>query len=579
MHAFHPLLLGLFFILSCLNCGRLAAQDKIAFVLGNAEYENQGSTEHDQQGSTEHNLPSAAADARSFARMLKDRGFEFPLADEDSGATLNKSRAGILDCVKKLRAIPIRKCDTVFFYYAGHGGQVDSDVYILGTDARIDKDHAGEDLKSDGVSLELFARILRPATGTGTGLFMVFDACRIGNASDYVRDYGDNTVVAFSTAARKAAANGRDGGSSAFTKALVLGLAKGETVRKSMEEANEAAKRTGQQPNVYSNQNCRIYELTLFPSNNPPSSANKRAYTEPLYLTHEVKTDLSLRVNPGGESVGELRVRQSGGIVAMCDSGSIKAVGNATYVPIKFNGWIACEKTGAKGEYITRRSKEFEVKSSSVEVRIKPSVSQRGYYALKRGAKGVLLGSQAVEDGFRWVEIEWEGWVTCKAASGKQYVKIGAAELTRKSNSSTAPNLQIPASRGISEMVGKEQSFLPKGIYKGTITFIYPKNVKLISIRTLQIGESQTVIKMYSSDQFNTANSRVYKSEIDIRGRMERGDFVSSSQDVRTTEYERWIAEKMQLRLLPDRDAIWYTASFIENNKEIVGTGKLVRAR
>jgi hypothetical protein len=221
-------------------------------------------------------LPDAAADARETAKMLKAAGFELPLAndrEQGSGATLNPTRAEISEILDDSGAF--RKAEVVFVYFAGHGGQVGKEIYLLGSDAKAPKAFDGDEdsakaessgLRRNGIAISEFPTSFKPRGGKGIALMV--DACRSGNkATDDGPQVPDDCILICSTEARKVAQNGEGAGPSRFTKVVLAEVTKGQGLLKTMENAADRfPKDTDQRPSVYiQNKTSRIAHHVLFP--------------------------------------------------------------------------------------------------------------------------------------------------------------------------------------------------------------------------------------------------------------------------------------------------------------------------
>lgn len=94
-----------------------AAADRVAVLIGNAAYDHG------------EDLLNPIRDARALGSVLRDLGFRVYLGE-------NVDRAGFSAMLANL--LPkIEDAETVLFYYAGHGVQVDGATYLLPTDARM----------------------------------------------------------------------------------------------------------------------------------------------------------------------------------------------------------------------------------------------------------------------------------------------------------------------------------------------------------------------------------------------------------------------------------------------------------
>jgi formylglycine-generating enzyme required for sulfatase activity len=197
---------------------------RVALVVGNARY-----------GSARP-LANPENDARLMAETLRSLGFTLV----GGGAQLNLDEDKFRHIVKQF-GDQMKGADTGFFYYAGHGVEIDSANYLVPVDADVTKD-ADVDFMID-VTL-----VLRQMAAARTRLnVVILDACRnnpfaaggrsmaVGRGRDSeemrMRDISapkgglaqmptpDGTVIAFATQPGQTADDGADA-DSPFTKAL-----------------------------------------------------------------------------------------------------------------------------------------------------------------------------------------------------------------------------------------------------------------------------------------------------------------------------------------------------------------------
>jgi formylglycine-generating enzyme required for sulfatase activity len=200
------------------------ADRRVALVVGNSRYESAGP------------LANPEKDARLMAETLRSVGFTLI----GGGAQVNIDEDKFRHVVKQFGE-QIQGADVAFFYYAGHGVEVDSTNYLVPINADVTK-QADVDFMV-GVDL-----VLHRMTAAGTKLnIVVLDACRnnpfssggrslaMGRGRDNemvkMRDISvaanglaqmstpDGTLIAFATQPGNTAADG-DEGNSPYTKAL-----------------------------------------------------------------------------------------------------------------------------------------------------------------------------------------------------------------------------------------------------------------------------------------------------------------------------------------------------------------------
>lgn len=130
--------------------------ERFALVIGNSDY------------AEVPDLPNAVNDARAVGAMLRQKGYDVVLAE-------NVSRREMNEAVTRFLAAITPGAET-FFYYAGHGVELDGANYLLPRDIpqlRVDEDRL---LRTEGINLSslLFDFQARAARVT----LAVLDACR-----------------------------------------------------------------------------------------------------------------------------------------------------------------------------------------------------------------------------------------------------------------------------------------------------------------------------------------------------------------------------------------------------------------
>jgi hypothetical protein len=126
---------------------------RVALVIGNNAY---------QYATT---LANAVADARAMKRELELRGFQVVYRE-------NATRVDMYDAINEF--LGKLSTDAVgMVYYSGHGVQIDSENFLVGTDQKAEKE---ADVTRDGINL---ARLLDSMTKVGPRFsLVVLDACR-----------------------------------------------------------------------------------------------------------------------------------------------------------------------------------------------------------------------------------------------------------------------------------------------------------------------------------------------------------------------------------------------------------------
>lgn len=190
-----------------------AAEDRVALVIGNADYSNVTK------------LPNPTNDARLIASSLELVGFKTEMA-------VNAKRQDLLGAIKDFVG-KIGPDTVAVFYYAGHGIQYHDENFLLPIDSEIKRPG---DLPFEGVSLKAITDEMTEAKPR-IAIF-ILDACRDnplkGSAKDSKSGLDDGlakmpgsvgTFIAFATAPGAAAMDGA-GGDSLFSKALASYISK-----------------------------------------------------------------------------------------------------------------------------------------------------------------------------------------------------------------------------------------------------------------------------------------------------------------------------------------------------------------
>lgn len=171
----------------------LQQNKRIALVIGNGDYQSSP-------------LKNPVNDATAMGKILKQNGFK---VIQKLNANRRQMEEAINQFGKKLRA-----GGTGFFYYAGHGIQIDGNNYLIPTNASIDSE---SDVKYEAVDA---GRILGEMYDAGNSLnIVVMDACRNNPFSRNFRSAAKGlakmnaptgTIIAYATAPGSVAADGND---------------------------------------------------------------------------------------------------------------------------------------------------------------------------------------------------------------------------------------------------------------------------------------------------------------------------------------------------------------------------------
>jgi tetratricopeptide (TPR) repeat protein len=235
---------------------------RIALVIGNGKYQHAVA------------LPNPANDARAVAKTLGEIGFEVALGtDLDRGGMEGRLR----DFLDKASSAQV-----ALVFYAGHGLQVDGRNYLVPVDAKLE---TASDLNFGTVDLD---RILASLEDPARANIVILDACRdnplahsfaaktrsaaVGAGLAAYTSLGTGTLIAFSTAPGKVAADG-EGANSPFTQGLIKYLrTPGLEVRQMLTRVrNDVAKATGEKQVPWDNSSLRgdVYLAGLSTADRP----------------------------------------------------------------------------------------------------------------------------------------------------------------------------------------------------------------------------------------------------------------------------------------------------------------------
>ena len=194
-----------------LPAGAAADPSRIALVVGNDAYPGAP-------------LGNAVNDAKAMAGLLERAGFGVDLRT-------NADRVTLFDATKRFAESAQRnEAKLVFFYYAGHGAQLDWRNYLLPVDARV---NTAADLPAQ--CLDLASLLTGLAQAKGRTFVIVLDACRDNPFGGAFRpaqkglsqfDAPPSSLLAFSTAPGSVAADaiGSGGQSGLYAEHLVREL-------------------------------------------------------------------------------------------------------------------------------------------------------------------------------------------------------------------------------------------------------------------------------------------------------------------------------------------------------------------
>jgi uncharacterized caspase-like protein len=232
-------------LLVCCAGGPAMADKRVAFVVGNSNYQNVVA------------LANPANDAGAVADLFRKAAFDVVESRRDLKNT--DMRRALRDFTEKTR-----DADIAVIYYAGHGMEVDGTNYLIPVDAVLERD---TDAYDEAIALDRILQAIEPAKQLR---LVILDACRdnpfvksmkrtvasrsLGRGLAGVEPSRPNTLIAFAAKGGSTAQDG-DTRNSPFTTALLKhlgtpGLELGKAFRLVRDEVMNA---TGnkQEPFVY----------------------------------------------------------------------------------------------------------------------------------------------------------------------------------------------------------------------------------------------------------------------------------------------------------------------------------------
>jgi uncharacterized caspase-like protein len=288
------------FSMACLAGQPALADKRVAFVVGNSNYQNVSV------------LANPANDAAAITEMFKRARFDVVESRRDLKNT--EMRRALRDFTEKAR-----DADIAVIYYAGHGIEVDGTNYLIPVDAALERD---TDAYDEAIALDRILQAIEPAKQLR---LVILDACRdnpfaksmkrtvasrsLGRGLAGVEPSKPNTLIAFAAKGGSTASDG-DSKNSPFTTALLKhlvqpGLELGKAFRLVRDDVMNATANK-QEPFVYGSLGGNDVALVPAPAVAPAAgSANPNADLRRDYeLAERVGTkeawDSFILANPSG---------------------------------------------------------------------------------------------------------------------------------------------------------------------------------------------------------------------------------------------------------------------------------------
>jgi hypothetical protein len=308
----------------------LAAPDpaRVALVIGNDRY-------------PQAPLRNATNDARAIGKLLEEAGFQVDLR-------IDAPRAALVQAADDFgRAIGRGEVKLAFFYYAGHGAQVDWRNYLLPVDARV---ASAADLP--GQCLDLGAVLAQIAKWRDKTFVLILDACRDDPFGGAFRpeqkglsqfDAPVGTVLAFSTAPGNVAADG-GGTNGLYTENLVRELAvKGTRIEDAFKRVRLNVRLASKGAQIPWESTSLESDVYLFPTAEKLSEDElEKRFQEELATWNRIKTSKStddwagyLRAYPRGKFT-EIAQTRLNVLLAEIERQRAPKPGSATSAPTRF---------------------------------------------------------------------------------------------------------------------------------------------------------------------------------------------------------------------------------------------------
>ena len=262
----------LFLLSALLPVQASAAQNRLALVIGNSDYD-------------ESALRNPKNDANDMAEVLDTLGFDVTLALDLDGVGMDKTIRQFGQRLKENKGI-------AFFYYAGHGVQVEGNNYLIPVDSNIGDE---DEIRFKSIAVE---SVLQKMQRANDGLnILVLDACRNNPFPSSFRstsrglarlDAPAGSIVVYSTSPGTVSEDGK-GRNGTFTGHFLKHLKQpGLTLTQTIRRTRKAVRaETNNKQNPWASSNLIEDEYVLLPSK---SNANNNANNDNKSSPIEVET-------------------------------------------------------------------------------------------------------------------------------------------------------------------------------------------------------------------------------------------------------------------------------------------------
>jgi len=245
---------------------KMKNEQRVALVMGNNEYTGVLSK-----------LRNPINDARAIKSILESRGFEVIYQE-------NGTKREMRDSLKKFYT-KIKRGGVGFFYFSGHGIELDGQNYLIPIDAKLDEK---SDAEFEAIALNKITKKMQNAKNRLN--IVVLDACRNDPFSRSVGTGGlaksepIGLFVSYSTGAGSVANDGKEGGNGLFTKSLIKYMQQELDLQDVFQKTREE---------VYDNSNQK-----QFPAIYNQTIRGKFFFTLPTLSSKALETPKEVNYNP-----------------------------------------------------------------------------------------------------------------------------------------------------------------------------------------------------------------------------------------------------------------------------------------
>ena len=182
---------------------KYANENKVALIIGNSRYEHFNP------------LANTLNDANAIQKILKDKGFDVLYLKDGDLKSMKK-------IVRKFSQ-KLKHGGVGFFYYSGHGLEVNGKNYLIPINAEIPEE---DEVEFESLPVDMIINKMESSHNRLN--IIVLDACRSnpfskgsGGGLAQINNNAKGMYIAFATAPGKVASDGRAGGNGLFTKYLI----------------------------------------------------------------------------------------------------------------------------------------------------------------------------------------------------------------------------------------------------------------------------------------------------------------------------------------------------------------------